>query len=256
MDTDHSFWHARFRQQAIWTNNTRRFIFKEVDISLEDSLLEVGCGSGAILEVLEDEGFKNTFGIDHNVSTLLESRINHPITCADGLHLPYVDASFSYCLCHFYLMWVSDPLAALREMARVTAPGGWLMALAEPDYGGRINYPQSLENLGKMQVKSLEKQGADTNIGRSLLSLFNECELENVNAGIITAGWGSDKKTDALKNDLQVLKRDLAHVVAENELNELLSHAEGIIANEANIWFVPIFYTFGQVTTPENVLDL
>ena len=248
MDTNHSFWYARFQQQASWTNNTRRFIFKEVDVSFNDSLLEVGCGSGAILEVLEDEGYKNTFGIDHNVSTLLESRINHPITCAEGLHLPYVDASFSHCLCHFYLMWVSDPLAALHEMTRVTAPGGCVLSLAEPDYGGRITYPQSLEQLGKLQTKALIKQGADTSIGRCLLSLFKECGLDNVSAGIITAGWESDKKTDALKNDLQILKRDLAHVVAEDELNKLLSHAESIIANEVNIWFVPIFYAYGQVS--------
>jgi len=247
--TDLSFWHARYRQQAIWTSDTRRFIFDEVGISPDDILLEVGCGTGAILEILKDEGYENIVGVDNIFLTLLGSNIDCSITCADGLHLPYLDASFSHCLCHFFLMWVSDPLAALREMARVTAPNGWLLALAEPDYGGRIDYPQSLERLGKIQAKALRKQGANTNMGRLLFSLFKECGLDNVSTGIITARWGSDKGIDSLKNDLKVLRRDLAHVVSKDELDELLVQAESITTSKDSLWFVPIFYAYGRVQT-------
>jgi SAM-dependent methyltransferase len=80
--------------------------------------------------MLESDGFKQLTGIDRDLNTLLSPEIPHPSACADGLRLPFEDASFDHCLCHFYLMWVSDPLTALREMARVTTPGGCVLVCA------------------------------------------------------------------------------------------------------------------------------
>ena len=248
MDSDHSFWHTRYRQQAGWTKNTRKYIFNKSGICPDDFLLEVGCGSGALLETLEDAGYKNLAGIDRDLNTFLSQKISNPSACADGLRLPFQDASFDHCLCHFYLMWVSNPLTALREMVRVTAPGGWVLALAEPDYGGRIDYPQALEHLGELQTKALSAQGADERIGRRLLALFNNCGLNEVGAGIITANWEPDTDIDSFKNDYHVLTRDLAGTVPAAELDALLSCAEASTSKGNDIWFVPIFYAYGRVS--------
>ena len=226
----------------------RRYILNKVGISTNDYLLEVGCGSGAVLEMLEGEGYRTLNGIDLDLNILLQTKISHSSACADGLHLPFRDASFKHCLCHFYLMWVSYPLTALREMARITTPGGWVLALAEPDYGGRIDYPQTLERLGKMQTEALRAQGADTRMGRRLLALFKECELDEVSAGIISAQWKPGTDTNSFKNDWQVLTRDLADMVTADELDALRSRAEASTSKGEGIWFVPIFYAYGRVS--------
>ena len=252
MIKDHSFWHARYRQQAGWTENTRRYIFNKAGISSNESILEVGCGSGAVLEMLEAEGYQHLTGIDHDLSTLLQTSPPHLSACADGLHLPFPSASFNHCLCHFYLMWVSDPLKALHEMARVTTPGGWVFAFAEPDYGGRIDYPKTLERLGKMQTKSLQTQGADVHMGRRLLALFKECGFDEVGTGIISADWEPGTDMNSFKDDWEVITRDLAGLISPEELDALRSRAEASTLKGYDIWFVPIFYAYGRVST-ENI---
>jgi demethylmenaquinone methyltransferase/2-methoxy-6-polyprenyl-1,4-benzoquinol methylase len=49
--------------------------------------------------------------------------------CADALRLPYADESFDLVLCAFGLRNLADVGAALRELRRVTRPGGELIAL-------------------------------------------------------------------------------------------------------------------------------
>jgi hypothetical protein len=153
-----------------------------------------------------------------------------------------------YCFCHFFLLWAEDPLAALKEMVRVTHQNGWILALAEPDYGGRISHPSPLEKIGKLQNQSLKMQGADPFIGRSLLSLFRESGLEDINAGIISAGWDSNVRSNSLfQNDLSVIRRDLSYVAESDEINTLILNAEKAIDSTESIWFVPVFYAYGRV---------
>jgi ubiquinone/menaquinone biosynthesis C-methylase UbiE len=54
----------------------------------------------------------------------------------DAETLDYPDAGFDVALCALGLMYVPDPLAAIREMTRVLAPGGRAVAAV---WGGRAN---------------------------------------------------------------------------------------------------------------------
>ena len=47
----------------------------------------------------------------------------------DALRLPFADATFDFCTVAFGIRNVQDPVAALREMARVTRPGGRVVVL-------------------------------------------------------------------------------------------------------------------------------
>jgi len=75
-------------------------------------------------------------------------------------------------------------------MRRVVKPGGWVVALAEPDYGGRIDYPDQLSALGWKQASALSAQGADTNAGRKLAGWLAETGLKGIQTGLLGGQWG------------------------------------------------------------------
>ena len=43
-------WHRRFLQQAQWTGDLRKYLDREIDRAPVKSLLDVGCGTGALLD--------------------------------------------------------------------------------------------------------------------------------------------------------------------------------------------------------------
>ena len=245
MPGDPEFWYQRYTRQVCWTLAARRYIFEQIRAHPSQRILEAGCGSGAVLESLNKDGFSNTIGLDIDYQAL-RLAVNHPVTTADALNLPYSQNSFDISLCHFLLLWVTDPLKVLKEMSRVTKPGGWVIALAEPDYGGRIDYPEELEQLGKVQSQSLRDQGADIFTGRKLKSFFADCGLENIRSGIISAQW--DRGFDQAEFDLEwaVLEKDLEGKVSSEELERVYKIDLEASRQGRRVLFMPIFYAFGQ----------
>ena len=83
-------WHARFLQQAEWTRDLRAHLFGRARLDRAKSVLEVGCGTGAILGDLPTPA--SVHGLDLEPARLVEARIHAPtayLTCSDALHLPY-----------------------------------------------------------------------------------------------------------------------------------------------------------------------
>jgi SAM-dependent methyltransferase len=95
------------------------------------SALDLGCGSGRLTVELALRGAAAT-GLDTNVTQLGVAReraraAGVDATFADGdmnEPLPFPDAAFGAVTSRLALMIARDPLATLREAARVTAPGG------------------------------------------------------------------------------------------------------------------------------------
>ena len=42
-------WHARYVQQARWTNQLRHYLYRKAGLRDGQQILEVGCGTGAVL---------------------------------------------------------------------------------------------------------------------------------------------------------------------------------------------------------------
>ncbi|MGD9531098.1 methyltransferase domain-containing protein [Pseudonocardia sp.] len=95
-------------------------------ITAGDRVLDVGCGTGIVARTAADRGGAAT-GLDLNEAMLAVARRLRPDLDwhrGDAAALPFPDGSFDVTLCQSVLMFVPEPAAALREMARVTAPGG------------------------------------------------------------------------------------------------------------------------------------
>jgi SAM-dependent methyltransferase len=223
-----------------------------VQLSSEQRVLEVGCGTGAVLT-----DFSTVAGIDISYRSLSLARQNKPgsrLTCADAHSLPFTDQSFDLAVCHFLLLWVQDPMHVLHEMARVVCPGGAVMALAEPDYGGRIDYPPVLEQIGTWQIESLRYQGANPHIGRSLGMLFHKAGIVGVQVGVLGGQWKIlENDLTAVEGEWQVIRSDLASLPlppAAVEVQRLRQADAEARQHGERVLFVPTFYAWG--TRPED----
>ncbi len=144
-------WHSRFLQQAGWTKDLRDYLFEHAGLMNAHRVLEVGCGTGAILSALLTPAVVH--GLDMDRLRLLDARGHVPsskLACGNALSLPYVSGIFDITFCHFLMLWVRQPLLALSEMKRVTRPGGAVLALAEPDYTSRVDRPAALGSPGSV----------------------------------------------------------------------------------------------------------
>lgn len=250
-------WHRRYVQQAQWTRALRRHLLTQLGLAHADSILDVGCGTGALLEELGEDGRRQVTGIDIDRASLAFARqgeapppgANARLACADGHAIPFQDASFDLAVCHFVLLWVDDPLLVLKEMRRVVRPGGAALALAEPDYGGRIDFPPASQELGRRQAEALQRQGADVTIGRKLRGMFRQAGFESVQVGVLGGEWGPDYRAEEIEGEQAVLRRDLQGLPGfdEAEVEKLLAQDRLAWQRGERVLYVPTFYAVAKV---------
>lgn len=215
-------WHERFVQQAGWTRNLRAYLFERAGVERAQRVLEVGCGTGAVLA--EVPGAAARFGLDLDPARLDEARIHAPgacLVCADAHALPHPDGAFDVTFCHYLLLWVRDPFQALREMKRVTRPGGAVLALAEPDYERRLDEPPALAPLGRWQTESLRRQGADPSLGARLADLFQRAGITLLETGPMREGGKRPPRPDERELEWAVLEADLTGFVPAADISRM-----------------------------------
>jgi len=243
-------WHARYSLQARWTRPLRTYLFPQAGLQHARRVLDVGCGTGALQAELVESGAGQVHGLDIDSRLLAESarqNLGAILTQADALSLPYAAGSFDLCLCHFLLLWVADSLQMLKEMRRVTCPGGALLVLAEPDYGGRIDYPEELAELGRLQAESLRQQGAEPQMGRRLMGLMAGLGLESLEVGVLGAQWRNLPASELVTSEWDMLHHDLAGQLSEAQLAHLHQVDEEAWSRGSRVLYVPTFYAWGRV---------
>lgn len=97
-------------------------------------VLEVGCGTGYFARAVAGAlPGSRVVGLDLDEARLAYAQArNHcsnlSFARGDALALPFPSAHFDLVYCRFVLVHVKDPTQALQEMARVTRPGGRVVA--------------------------------------------------------------------------------------------------------------------------------
>ncbi|MFE8011816.1 class I SAM-dependent methyltransferase [Streptomyces antibioticus] len=143
-------------------------------------ILDIGCGPGTItadLAALVPDG--HVTGVDHAAGVLDQARAtaagrglaNVDFGVADVHALPYPDGSFDVVHAHQVLQHVGDPVQALREMLRVTVPGG-LVAVRDSDYAAMTWYPpsQGMDDWLDLYERVARANGGEPDAGRRLKS--------------------------------------------------------------------------------------
>lgn len=240
-----SNWHERYALQSKWTKNIRDYLLKDIPLSEDSVILEMGCGTGVIISDLANSKNCLSVGIDQDFSSLnMTTRffINISRICADANYTPLKHNSFDVVFCHFFLMWLPQPKKVLFEILRLLKPGGHFFIFAEPDYYSRVDYPAPLDQLGAIQTQALARQAADIGIGPKLPSLLLQTGFNLMKYGSI----GYEKPVPGLplwwESEWKMISHDLATIDSTHDLTPYMEIDRQSWLNGKRILYVPTYY--------------
>ncbi len=153
-----------------------------------DRLLDVGAGAGTITVDFANIVASVTAteigpeALELTRATAAErGATNIDFRVGDVHALPFGDDTFDVAHAHQVLQHVDDPVQALREMARVTRPGG-IVALRDSDYGGFRWWPENpqLDKWLDLYRSVAAHNGGEPDAGRRLLSWAHSSGLTDV----------------------------------------------------------------------------
>jgi len=159
-------------------------------------LLDVGCGPGTItVDLAGRVAPGRVLGLDVSAAPLDEARelavrsgVEVEFAVGDGYALDAADGSFDVVHAHQVLQHLTDPVAALREMARVCRPGG-LVAVRDVDYATFTWFPADagLDRWLELYYGVARRNDAEPDAGRRLLSWAHAAGLRDVTCS--TSAW-------------------------------------------------------------------
>jgi SAM-dependent methyltransferase len=101
-------------------------------VSPGQRVIDVGCGPGALTAVLVERlSPANVSAVDPSEPFVAAAQARHPgvdVRLASAEQLPFADRTFDAAIAQLVVHFMSDPVAGLREMARVTRPDGAVVA--------------------------------------------------------------------------------------------------------------------------------
>jgi SAM-dependent methyltransferase len=105
----------------------RRFVFKLLERCRFESALDVGCGNGELLRLI-DAAFphKRLTGVDLSTVVVEQNRAALPSMSFEARNIENDDlpAGFDVVLCTEVLEHLADPASAMKRLAAAAAPGG------------------------------------------------------------------------------------------------------------------------------------
>ena len=160
-------------------------------------LLDVGSGPGTITadmaRAVGDTGEVVALEVTEEAAALTRAELerqgvtNATVVVGDVHALDLADDAFDVVHAHQVLQHVADPVAALREMLRVTRPGG-VVAARDSDYDRFAWYPASpgLDRWLALYTAAARANGGEPDAGRRLLAWAHAAGADDVEAGSST----------------------------------------------------------------------
>jgi SAM-dependent methyltransferase len=179
-----------------WTRRLAEPLLDFADFSDAGRLLDVGCGTGSLTSAMAARWpIRPVVGVDIALPYVAFARSqagcgNVVFAVADAAELHYADASFAGAAAQLVLNFVPDPTAALKEMRRVTVPGGRLVA-AVWDFRGGLVYQRifwdTAAGLDPGAARARDKLfSAPLALPNGLVGLFKSVDLDQIERTSIT----------------------------------------------------------------------
>ncbi|MGH4015413.1 MAG: methyltransferase domain-containing protein [Pseudonocardiaceae bacterium] len=156
-------------------------------------VLDVGCGPGTItVDLARRVAPGRVLGVEPVPEPLAQARAtareagvdNVEFVRGDVYALDAQDAMFDVVHAHQVLQHLGDPVAALREMLRVTGPGG-VVAARDGDYAGMTWWPADprLDRWLDIYRAVAHGNGGEPDAGRRMLAWAHAAGATNVTPG-------------------------------------------------------------------------
>ncbi len=153
-------------------------------ISSGQRVLDVGCGPGALTaELVRRVGAAAVSAVDPSEPFVAAVQERHPgvtVQRAAAEELPFSDEAFDAALAQLVVHFMKDPVAGLREMARVTRQGA-VVAASVWDHGGGHG-PLSLywDAVRELDPEVEDESRLAGAVEGDLAELFQAAELDEI----------------------------------------------------------------------------
>jgi SAM-dependent methyltransferase len=167
----------RLRRQAAAVWSRERAALLAAGLARGHRLLDLGCGSGGMLERLALELDRAPVGVDLNADLLRRARAGL-VARADGAHLPFQDGVFDFVLVRLVLRHAPARERILAEAARVLRTGGIVCAVDVDEAATAFDpEPTAWPALKAALAQTAVRQGGDPLVGRRLRRLLGQAGL-------------------------------------------------------------------------------
>jgi SAM-dependent methyltransferase len=148
-------------REGMWTGEARAAL-AALDLGSASRVLDVGCGTGEFTAVLREETPEGALVVGADRDPDLLRHADGPTVRADALSLPFPDGAFDVVACQALLVNLPDPVAALREFARVSRGR---VATVEPDNAAvSVDSTVAEEATLARRARELYLDGAGTDV--------------------------------------------------------------------------------------------
>jgi SAM-dependent methyltransferase len=195
MVDDRDIWSNRERWQQGGEQSVRRLL-KRAAIQTADLVLDVGCGVGGATRMLRREFGAHAIGLNISEQQLRTARKlsdAESYVKASAEKIPLASCSAACVLTINMFYHVVDKIAALREMFRITRPGGklafddWVVT----DRATEADRAQLLEHWNPEPTPWLTDRELETAIGDVGYAIHSVDDYTNVGRGVMAEHFGA-----------------------------------------------------------------
>ena len=148
-----------------------------VKLKQKNRVLEIGSGTGVLLELLETEGFTELVGVEPSSAAIAAAPVHRRDWLREAIfdERDFEPASFDLVCCFMTMEHVRDPMATALAASRLLRPGGAFITVTH-DYRGLVN-----RMMGKKSpIIDIEHMQLFSKI--SICELFKRCGFADISA--------------------------------------------------------------------------
>ncbi len=195
--------YRRYLESKPWLNELYTSF---LDIKPGQKIVDIGCGPGDFTRQLARLSNQKAtiLGIDSNEKSIRaattdtkKARLSQCVSyeLGDVYKIPLEDGYADLTCCRTLLMHLTEPLKAVKEMARVTRTGGSVVALEGGKMGAFYDsndeeYSMLAERAYEAWINGIRKlEGKEFKIGEKLPGIFQKAGLSGIKAEVQADPW-------------------------------------------------------------------